>query len=115
MSVKSPYETIDEARFWSKVSLPDAPRNENLCWNWKGSTAKGYGQIKIRGDVLRCHRVAYEIENGPITDEQHVLHSCDNPLCVNPRHLRLGTHQDNMTDKKERGRVWYGGPRSIFG
>jgi hypothetical protein len=116
MAKNSPYAVIDEARFWSKVQLPDAPRNENLCWIWKGSTAKGYGQIKIGGEVLRAHRVSCEIANGPLAPGEHVLHSCDNPLCVNFKHLRTGTHQDNMTDKKDRNRAWrYGPVTDIFG
>jgi hypothetical protein len=106
------HSPITAARFWSKVRIPDVPRHENLCWLWTGSTAKGYGQVKIDKTVYRCHRVAYELFNGEVPEGMGILHACDNPLCVNPRHLRPGTHQENMTDKKVRDRVYRGGPVS---
>jgi hypothetical protein len=116
MNVKTPaYSPIDYARFWAKVEIPAAPRHENLCWNWKGSTAKDYGQIKIDGVVLRAHRVAFEMFYGPLEDEAHVLHSCDNPLCVNPKHIRSGTHQENMDDKRQRGRTTRDWTKTVFG
>lgn len=105
------YNPMTHARFWSKVDIPPVPRHENLCWEWRGSTAKGYGQIKVAGAVLRSHRIAYEMFYGPLPDGVEVRHSCDNPLCVNPGHLATGTHQDNMDDKRERGRAYKGGPR----
>lgn len=98
------------ARLWAKVDIPTAPRSDDMCWIWRGSTAKGYGQIKSGRKVMRVHRVAYEFAHGPLADDEHVLHSCDNPLCVNPRHLRAGSHAENMQDKAERDRAWRGGP-----
>lgn len=105
------YGPITVARLWSKVAIPSTPRHENLCWPWTGSTAKGYGQIKVDGVVLRAHRVAYEIVCGQIGPDDHIMHTCDNPLCVNPRHLRLGSREDNMADMAAKGRAWRGGPR----
>lgn len=82
----------------------------NGCWLWVGSlktTAPGdeRGGISVKGKSLRAHRVAYELYVGEIPDSLHVLHTCDNTLCVNPGHLFLGTHADNMRDKKEKGRA----------
>lgn len=79
------------------------------CWPWKGNTcATGYGIVwdtKRRKQVY-AHRLAWEMENdAAIPEGAHVLHSCDNPPCVNPAHLSLGTHQENMRQKAERGRA----------
>ena len=75
------------------------------CWWWTGAAgAGGYGHIRNQGAVLRAHRVSFRLYVGELQQGQHVLHSCDNPLCVNPAHLRAGTHQDNMDDMYSRGR-----------
>lgn len=81
------------------------------CWEWTGFLDnKGYGRMNVARTTgvgrtsQGAHRVSWVIENGPIPNGLHVLHSCDNPKCVNPGHLRLGTHQDNMKDASERGR-----------
>ena len=79
---------------------------ETGCWNWTKSTSPdGYGKLKRNGVTMRAHRIFYEHFNGPITDNLHVLHRCDNPLCVNPEHLFLGTRVDNMQDMIEKGRA----------
>ena len=77
------------------------------CWLWiAGVNACGYGAIGVpgkRGSSL-AHRVAYSLFWGEIPEGMCVLHSCDTPSCVNPAHLRIGTHQDNMVDRQVRGR-----------
>lgn len=76
------------------------------CHNWtRAKTGSGYGAIVINQRTLCAHRIAFELANGPIDDDALVLHSCDNPACVNPAHMRLGTHEDNMNDKIVRSRV----------
>lgn len=82
-----------EQRFWKKVHKTDS------CWLWTGAKFKsGYGQIDDKGKTLRAHRVSYELRYGVTPGDFHVLHSCDNPPCVNPSHLFLGTVKDNMRD-----------------
>lgn len=95
------------ASFWPKVAItcPDE------CWIWQaGQTGTGYGQVKVPGrGPSKAHRVAYELANGPIPAGHGyhgtvVMHSCDEPLCCNPRHLSLGTQAQNLRDMAEKGR-----------
>ncbi len=91
----------DIARFKSKTE------QSNDCWSWNGThNSDGYGQAWVlsRHTAIGAHRVAYVIAHGGIPKGLHVLHDCDNPGCVNPNHLFLGTHQDNMIDKEKKGR-----------
>lgn len=75
------------------------------CWEWKASTTKnGYGHLVFNYETLYAHRAMWECMNGKIPDGLDVLHSCDNPSCVNPDHLFLGTHQDNMRDRNSKAR-----------
>src|SRR5579872_970926 len=76
------------------------------CWNWTASTiGKGYGQCNVRRLKERfAHRVSYRAYKGEIPAGQDVLHTCDNKLCVNPRHLFLGTKKDNAQDMKAKER-----------
>lgn len=88
-------------RFMRKVSIP---KNPNECWEWKGTrTPQGYGRYHLTSGKVLAHRLAYGFFHGkkPVND---VLHSCDNPGCVNPAHLREGTNQENVNDKMVRGR-----------
>ena len=75
------------------------------CWLWTGPrNREGYGVAGCLGRTLRANRIAYEAAHGPIPPGHFVRHSCDNPPCVNPAHLLVGTPADNMNDKVERGR-----------
>lgn len=88
------------ARFWSKV------QKTNDCWLWIGPTwGFGYGRFKIGHKYGQAHRYSFQLANpGRAIEDLWVLHHCDNPLCVNPAHLFLGTRQDNMDDMKAKGR-----------
>ena len=79
---------------------------ETGCYIWQRCrTGLGYGSLRSQGRMVPAHRFAFEMANGPIPEGMHVLHICDNPLCVNHGHLFLGTHDDNMKDKKNKGRA----------
>lgn len=92
-----------EQRFLAKVrKLPGG------CWEWTACTCKGYGAIKVEGKLMAAHRVAYELFRGAVPDGLHVLHDCDQPICVNPAHLFVGTHEQNMTDKTLKRRHSFG-------
>ena len=85
--------------------LKVAPKNHNGCMEWLGSrNPKGYGQFTVGRFSARASRVAWIIEYGDLPVDKFVLHKCDNPPCVNPKHLYLGTNSDNMLDKFRRGR-----------
>ena len=89
-------------RFWKRVSKQGADR----CWEWIGSkNIHGYGQFFVtRKKNIGAHRYSWAIHNGAIPDGLWVLHVCDNPACVNPAHLFLGTVTDNVRDSVGKGR-----------
>lgn len=101
-------DTSDIKRFWDKVDR----KASYECWEWLGNARCGkselYGQFWLKGKNATPHRVAYEMEYGDFDKTLHVLHHCDNPICVNPTHLFLGTNEDNVRDKMSKGR-WHGG------
>jgi hypothetical protein len=91
--------------FWSYVDRSAGPEE---CWPWtRTPTRDGYGRAVIDGNPPKwelAHRTSYRLSIGPIPDGLNILHSCDNPPCCNPRHLRPGTHADNLQDSYDRGR-----------
>lgn len=91
-------------RFWPKVVKTDN------CWIWKGCLIPGgYGQIWLNNRMVNAHRVAWEITYGHIPERLYVLHSCDNPPCIRPNHLFLGTQAENQQDSISKGRFARGG------
>lgn len=88
--------------FWERVDKTSG------CWLWTGakSTNGGYGYFIYGrgGQKLRAHRVAWEMTHGPIPEGWVVMHLCDNPLCVNPDHLEVGTQADNVLDMRIKDR-----------
>lgn len=88
-----------EERFWSKVD------KGSKCWVWTAGTDKRYGVFWSKNRMSKAHRVSYEIKHGPIPKDMKVCHHCDNTLCVNPKHLFLGTQKDNIIDAKKKGRL----------
>lgn len=95
-----PAQTIEQ-RFWNKVKKTPS------CWLWTARTIpSGYGQFQIQARLWEyAHRLAYCFSKGSIPANKHVLHICDVRACVNPAHLWLGTHKENMSDMRQKRRL----------
>lgn len=95
---------------YERLLLNVSIRPDAECWEWTGGRdVNGYGRMGVGEKPLLVHRLSFEFAHGiTLTPKQHVMHKCDNPSCVRPSHLSLGTHADNMADKMAKGRHVYG-------
>ena len=102
---------IENIEHEKKILLSHISIDKNGCWNWTGSkNPEGYGNVGIGSrkngthKTAKAHRVSFFVFNGIDPDGLDVCHKCDNPSCINPDHLSLGTEKDNVRDMMEKGR-----------
>lgn len=91
-------EVSTAERFWARVTKSEG------CWIWDVLATNGYGTFMVDRKPYKAHRYAYLLTHNELPDDLHVCHKCDNPSCVNPDHLFLGTRKDNMQDMVAKGR-----------
>lgn len=99
--------------FWRKVEKTDT------CWNWKGASCKGYGRFGLNGQNCWAHKISLIISGVNIKPQKKelaakgivIMHTCDNPACVNPQHLKVATQKENIADAIAKGRKCYGETR----
>lgn len=99
-------QTITEEQKFLSIGWTVTPSG---CWEWNGRLQNGYGYFDHRLKAIRCSRLSWERKNGPTPIGMLHCHKCDNPPCINPDHLFLGTHADNVADKFRKGRQAKGG------
>lgn len=101
MGLRGPKPLSIETRFWRKVDR----RGDDECWPWTAARLPaGYGLMGNEKKWTYAHRLSYQLNKGPIPEGMIVMHSCDNPPCVNPSHLRVGTYRENSLDSVAKGR-----------
>jgi hypothetical protein len=98
---------LEQSRLSAARRLATHTIKSEGCWEWTGARTHGYGRIGYEGRVILTHRLAYDLAYGSVPSDVDVLHHCDNPACVRPDHLFLGTAKDNAQDMMAKGRGGY--------